>query len=164
MIKNEIEKKGQKLYIPCVPTRVPSLLFFIFSLTKIDKFVFDSFNLEDLIALKKYKNRKFFSKLFLTEQKQFKVIFSLFLMISCKFGKIKIIFLFLSLLVKTMHLKCKALTFTNIYYFVRKLMFMEHRKSSNTINNLQVHLVRVTKYHYSVLCGDIQLRCSDILR
>ncbi len=41
---------------------------------------------------------------------------------------------------------------------------MEHRKSSDNVHNLQVHLVWITKYRYNVLTGDIQLRCRDILR
>ena len=41
---------------------------------------------------------------------------------------------------------------------------MEHRKSSHSVHNLQVHLVWITKYRYKVLTGDVQLRCRDILR
>lgn len=41
---------------------------------------------------------------------------------------------------------------------------MENRRSTHNINSLQVHLVWITKYRYSVLQGDIQLRCRDILR
>ena len=41
---------------------------------------------------------------------------------------------------------------------------MEHRRSSHTINSLQVHLVWITKYRYHVLTGDVQLRCREILR
>lgn len=41
---------------------------------------------------------------------------------------------------------------------------MENRRSTHTVNSLQVHLVWITKYRYQVLQGDIQLRCRDILR
>jgi len=42
---------------------------------------------------------------------------------------------------------------------------MEHlRKSSHSVHQLRVHTVWSTKYRYSVLKGDIQLRCRDLLR
>ncbi len=42
---------------------------------------------------------------------------------------------------------------------------MEHlRKSSHSVHQLHVHIVWSTKYRYSVLKGDIQLRCRDLLR
>ena len=40
---------------------------------------------------------------------------------------------------------------------------MELRRTTHSVHNLQVHLVWITKYRYSVLQGDIQLRCRDIL-
>lgn len=41
---------------------------------------------------------------------------------------------------------------------------MDQRRSTHTVNSLQVHLVWITKYRYQVLHGDVQLRCRDILR
>lgn len=38
-----------------------------------------------------------------------------------------------------------------------------YRKSSHTLTRLNVHIVRVTKYRYQVLKGDIQQRCRTIL-
>ncbi len=38
------------------------------------------------------------------------------------------------------------------------------RSNGHTVSNLTVHLVWSTKYRYSVLQGDIQLRCREILR
>ena len=32
---------------------------------------------------------------------------------------------------------------------------MEHRKSSHSVHNLQVHLVWITKYRYKILIGDV---------
>ena len=37
------------------------------------------------------------------------------------------------------------------------------RNGNHTISQLQVHIVWVTKYRYSVLKGDIQKRCRDII-
>lgn len=34
----------------------------------------------------------------------------------------------------------------------------------HTVTELSVHLVFVTKYRYSVLIGDIQIRCRDLIR
>ena len=41
---------------------------------------------------------------------------------------------------------------------------MNHRVSSHSLHNLQVHLVWITKYRYPVLMGEIQLRCREIIR
>ena len=38
------------------------------------------------------------------------------------------------------------------------------RSNGHTVSKLTVHLVWSTKYRYSVLQGDIQLRCREILR
>ena len=40
----------------------------------------------------------------------------------------------------------------------------ETRKGTHSVHQLQVHLVWSTKYRYSVLRGDIQLRCRDLIR
>ncbi len=37
-------------------------------------------------------------------------------------------------------------------------------KGSHSVYQLQVHIVWSTKYRYSVLRGDIQVRCRDLLR
>ena len=41
---------------------------------------------------------------------------------------------------------------------------MDHRVSSHSIHNVQVHIVWITNYRYHILTGEIQLRCRDILR
>jgi len=41
---------------------------------------------------------------------------------------------------------------------------MENRFSSHSVHTLQVHLVWITKYRYTVLSGEIQLRCREIIR
>src|SRR5678816_1428481 len=41
---------------------------------------------------------------------------------------------------------------------------MEIRKGSHTVYELPVHIVWSTKYRYSVLRGDIQIRCRDLIR
>ena len=41
---------------------------------------------------------------------------------------------------------------------------MDHRVSSHSIHNAQVHIVWITNYRYHILTGEIQLRCRDILR
>ena len=38
-----------------------------------------------------------------------------------------------------------------------------YRKNSHSITNLSCHIVWATKYRYSVLKGDVQLRCRDLL-
>ena len=38
------------------------------------------------------------------------------------------------------------------------------RKGSHSVHQLHVHLVWSTKYRYSVLHGDIQRRCRDLIR
>ena len=38
------------------------------------------------------------------------------------------------------------------------------RKGSHSVHQLHVHLVWNTKYRYSVLQGEIQLRCRDLIR
>ena len=38
------------------------------------------------------------------------------------------------------------------------------RKGSHSVHQLHVHLVWSTKYRYSVLQGEVQLRCRDIIR
>lgn len=38
------------------------------------------------------------------------------------------------------------------------------RKGTHSVNQLHVHIVWSTKYRYSVLRGDIQLRCRDLIR
>ena len=38
------------------------------------------------------------------------------------------------------------------------------RKGSHSVHQLHVHLVWSTKYRYSVLQGEIQLRCRDLIR
>ena len=38
------------------------------------------------------------------------------------------------------------------------------RKGSHSVHQLHVHLVWSTKYRYSVLQGDIQRRCRDLIR
>ena len=40
----------------------------------------------------------------------------------------------------------------------------KNRKSSDSVHDLQVHLVFSTKYRYHVLQGDVQKRCRDLLR
>ena len=37
------------------------------------------------------------------------------------------------------------------------------RNGNHTISQLQVHIVWVTKYRYSVLKGEIQKRCRDVI-
>ena len=37
------------------------------------------------------------------------------------------------------------------------------RNGNHTISQIQVHIVWVTKYRYSVLKGDVQKRCRDII-
>lgn len=37
------------------------------------------------------------------------------------------------------------------------------RNGNHTISQIQIHIVWVTKYRYSVLKGDIQKRCRDII-
>ena len=37
------------------------------------------------------------------------------------------------------------------------------RNGNHTISQIQVHIVWVTKYRYSVLKGEIQKRCRDII-
>jgi putative transposase len=39
----------------------------------------------------------------------------------------------------------------------------ENRHGGHTITRLTAHLVRVTKYRYPVLEGDIKVRCRDLL-
>src|SRR5665647_401086 len=42
---------------------------------------------------------------------------------------------------------------------------MDHlRRGSHSVHELHVHLVWSTKYRYSVLQGDVQLRCRDLIR
>ena len=43
-------------------------------------------------------------------------------------------------------------------------MSNNNRHSGHTVTRLTVHIVWVTKYRYKVLQGDIQLRCSDLLK
>ncbi len=38
------------------------------------------------------------------------------------------------------------------------------RKSTHSIHQLHVHIVWSTKYRYSVLKGEVQLRCRDLIR
>lgn len=38
------------------------------------------------------------------------------------------------------------------------------RKGSHTVHQLHVHIVWSTKYRYSVLAGDIQKRCRELIR
>ena len=38
------------------------------------------------------------------------------------------------------------------------------RKGSHSVHQLHVHLVWSTKYRYTVLTGDIQSRCRDLIR
>ena len=38
------------------------------------------------------------------------------------------------------------------------------RKGSHSVHQLHVHLVWSTKYRYSVLHGEVQLRCRDLIR
>ena len=38
------------------------------------------------------------------------------------------------------------------------------RKGSHSVHQLHVHLVWSTKYRYSVLQGEVQLRCRDLIR
>jgi putative transposase len=38
------------------------------------------------------------------------------------------------------------------------------RKSSHSVHQLHVHIVWSTKYRYSVLKGEVQLRCRDLIR
>ena len=38
------------------------------------------------------------------------------------------------------------------------------RKGSHSVHQLHVHLVWSTKYRYTVLTGDIQRRCRDLIR
>ncbi len=39
----------------------------------------------------------------------------------------------------------------------------EHRRSGHTVTRFTAHLVWVTKYRYSVLKGDIQIRCRELI-
>ena len=38
------------------------------------------------------------------------------------------------------------------------------RKSTHSVHQLHVHIVRSTKYRYSVLKGEVELRCRDLIR
>ena len=38
------------------------------------------------------------------------------------------------------------------------------RKGTHSVHQLHVHVVWSTKYRYSVLSGDIQVRCRDLIR
>ena len=38
------------------------------------------------------------------------------------------------------------------------------RKGSHSVHQLHVHIVWSTKYRYSVLHGEVQLRCRDLIR
>ena len=38
------------------------------------------------------------------------------------------------------------------------------RKGTHSVHQLHVHVVWSTKYRYSVLTGDIQVRCRDLIR
>ena len=38
------------------------------------------------------------------------------------------------------------------------------RKGSHSVHQLHVHLIWCTKYRYSVLQGEVQLRCRDLIR
>ena len=40
----------------------------------------------------------------------------------------------------------------------------ENRRGSHSVYELHVHIVWSTKYRYSVLLGDVQLRCRDFIR
>ena len=40
----------------------------------------------------------------------------------------------------------------------------EQRSNGHTVSNLTVHLVWSTKYRYSVLNGDIKIRCRTLLK
>ena len=40
----------------------------------------------------------------------------------------------------------------------------EIRKGSHSVHQLHVHLVWSTKYRYSVLSGEVQIRCRELLR
>ena len=40
----------------------------------------------------------------------------------------------------------------------------ENRRGSHSVYELHVHIVWSTKYRYSVLRGDVQLRCRDLIR
>ena len=39
---------------------------------------------------------------------------------------------------------------------------MEYRKASHTVYNIQYHFVRVTKYRYHVLAGEVKLRVGRL--
>lgn len=41
---------------------------------------------------------------------------------------------------------------------------MENRRSGHSVYELHVHIVWSTKFRYSVLKGDVQHRCRDLLR
>ncbi len=38
------------------------------------------------------------------------------------------------------------------------------RRSSHSVHQLHAHIVWSTKYRYSVLLGDVQIRCRDLIR
>ena len=38
------------------------------------------------------------------------------------------------------------------------------RRGSHSVHQLHLHLVWSTKYRYSVLQGEVQLRCRDLIR
>jgi len=40
----------------------------------------------------------------------------------------------------------------------------EQRSNGDTVSSLTVHIVWSTKYRYSVLIGDIKIRCRTLLR
>ncbi len=40
----------------------------------------------------------------------------------------------------------------------------DNRRGTHSVHQLHVHIVWGTKYRYSVLRGDVQLRCRDLLR
>ena len=40
----------------------------------------------------------------------------------------------------------------------------ENRRGNHSVYKLHVHIVWSTKYRYSVLRGDVQLRCRDLIR
>ena len=40
----------------------------------------------------------------------------------------------------------------------------KYRHNGHTISRLTAHIVWVTKYRYPVLCGDIQVRCRELIK
>jgi hypothetical protein len=54
------------------------------------------------------------------------------------------------------------LTFKSNRIGWRKKLMVENRRGSHTVTRLSAHQVRVTKYRYHVLKGEVQKRCREL--